>query len=95
MKKKHYNWLWLVLTFFLVLKTFYVSSYLYMSRKGYKEADRYGIKGFYYVFPEDDEEHRKHLFYYNLYRPLMEVDAAMGTGRRAARSAPFRGLSRD
>src|SRR5262245_7312845 len=36
----------------------YVASYLWLSRRGYAEADQYNITGFYYFFPEDSDAWR-------------------------------------
>jgi hypothetical protein len=36
----------------------YVLTYVVLSRRGYAEADRYDLEGFYYVFPENTDAWR-------------------------------------
>ena len=65
-----------------VLLATYIGSYLWLSRRGYAEADQFGMKGFYYVFPEEsDTWFDKNYGCVYLYYPLNVVDQAMGTGR--------------
>ena len=72
----------------------HVGSYLWLSRRGYEEADRYNMCGFYYFFPEDTDAWRqKNYGCVELYAPLNYVDRALGTGRGPA-SEPLWGLSR-
>jgi hypothetical protein len=83
----------LVLVVALLLAA-YLGSYLWMSRRGYAEADQYGIVGFYYFFPEDSDA----WWYKNygcvfLFWPLNVIDRSLGFGRYPA-SEPLWGFSR-
>lgn len=63
----------------------YLGSYVVLSRRGYAEADRYGIKGFYYFLPEDSDAWRlKNFGCVLLFSPLNAVDRGLGFGRRPA-----------
>jgi hypothetical protein len=71
----------------------YVGSYYVLSRRGFREADRYGFKGFYFVTPVRDGSSgqanaRRYLFYW----PLIQLDLILGTGRHPA-AEPMWGLS--
>jgi hypothetical protein len=73
---------WLVVGLLLGL---YVTSYLVLSRRGYAEADRYNISGFYYFSPEDSDAWRmKNYGFVLLFRPLNAIDRALGFGRERA-----------
>jgi hypothetical protein len=64
----------------------YVSSYLILSRRGYAEADRYRMKGFYYVTFEDSESWRiRNRTCVYLFAPLNAVDQWFGFGRHPER----------
>src|SRR4051794_14306942 len=81
----------LALTLLLIA---YVSSYLWLSRRGYAEADQHGMAGFYYLFPENTDAWRsKNYGCVLLFSPLNWVDRALGFGRFPA-SEPLWGLSR-
>ena len=72
----------------------YLSSYLWLSRRGYAEADTYNIVGFYYLPPKNSDAWR----YENygcvfLFRPLNVVDRLLGYGRYPA-AEPLWGLSK-
>lgn len=72
----------------------YISSYLLLSRRASREADEYGIRGFYYFLPEDSNTWRfKNRFCRLVFMPLNELDRMFGTGRYPA-SEPLWGLSR-
>jgi hypothetical protein len=72
----------------------YLAAYVILSRLGYREADRQGFRGFYYLPPKDSEGWRTvnygcaYLFW-----PLNAVDCWLGTGRKPA-FEPSWGLSR-
>jgi hypothetical protein len=77
-----------------VLLLLYLGSYVALSRRGYAEADRYNITGFYYFFPEDSDAWRwKNYGCVYLFGPLNVVDRWAGLGRHPA-SEPVWGLSR-
>jgi hypothetical protein len=68
-----------------ILLAAYLSSYLWLSRRGYAEADQYHMKGFYYFFPEDsDAWRRKNYACVYLFWPLNAVDQSLGIGRDPA-----------
>jgi hypothetical protein len=72
----------------------YVGCYLGLSRRGFEEADRYNMKGFYYVPLENsDAWHRKQRIYRFVFAPANAVDRALGTGRPVG-CEPLWGLSR-
>ena len=66
----------------LLLLATYVGSYLVLSRRGYAQADEYGMKGFYYYRPENTDAWRyKNYGCVILFWPLNTVDCAIGYGR--------------
>jgi hypothetical protein len=72
------------LCLFLAL-VIYTASYLGLSRRGYAEADRCNIHGFYYFAPEDTDAWRvKHFTCAALYAPANALDSELGTGRPPA-----------
>jgi hypothetical protein len=72
----------------------YVASYVWLSRRGYSEADQFRAKGFYYLSPEDSQAWRlKNYGCVALFGPLNAIDRALGWGRGPA-SEPLWGLSR-
>jgi hypothetical protein len=78
----------------LVVAAIYLAAYLALSRRGYLEADRYDLRGFYYLPPENSARWR----YLNygcayLFLPLNKFDCWLGTGRPPA-AEPLWGLSR-
>jgi hypothetical protein len=88
-KKPHHL---LVVAGALVLLS-YVGSYVVLSRRGFAEADRYGIKGFYYFLPEDSDAWRlKNYSCVLLFWPLNAVDRGLGFGRQPA-AEPLWGLN--
>ena len=77
-----------------LLLLLYVGSYVVLSRRGYAEADRYNMKGFYYFFPENSAAWRwKNYGCMHLFRPLNALDRWLGLGRHPA-SEPLWGLSK-
>ena len=63
----------------------YLGSYIWLSRRGYAEADRYDSEGFYYLPPENSNAWRlrnRSCVYF--YFPLNFVDRALGFGRYPA-----------
>ena len=71
----------------------YVGTYAVLSRRGYTEGDKYGVKGFYFVVPGTvpdwkSRNRRLNLFYY----PLIQLEIFLGTGRLVA-GEPLEGLS--
>ena len=78
---------WIVLA--SVLLSLYVGSYVVISRRGLAEAERYGVKGFYYVTPrQTDGWQFAHSVCKFFYSPLNAADVWLGTGRPAA-AAPM------
>src|SRR5688572_12464389 len=76
----------------LVVTTLYVGSYLALSRRGFADADRENIKGFYFFPAADTTAWRVlHGGCVLLYYPLIQVDRLIGTGRHPA-SEPLWGL---
>jgi len=72
----------------------YVLSYLWLSRQGYAEADRYNIKGFFYFSPENTATWQfKNYSCAFLFWPLNVVDRSLGIGRNPG-SEPLWELSR-
>ena len=60
----------------------YVGAYWGLSRRGYDEASRYNIQGFYYFLPEDTDQWRsRHFNCVWLFFPLNTVDRWVGLGR--------------
>ena len=77
-----------------VLLALYVGSYIWLSRRGYAEADQYSMGGFYYFFPENSNAWRaKNYGCVVLFWPLNAVDCALGFGRSPA-CEPLWGLSK-
>ena len=80
--------------FILLLSLLYVGTYLGLSRRGYAEAERYGMKGFYYFAPEDSFRWRfGNLCCQVAFKPLNAVDCWLGFGMSPA-FEPLWGLSR-
>ncbi|MCI0459973.1 MAG: hypothetical protein L0Z62_23730 [Gemmataceae bacterium] len=74
----------LVLALALLLVT-YLGLYLWLSRRGYAEADQYRMAGFYYFSPEDTDAWRfKNYGCVFLFSPLNWVDRSLGFGRSPA-----------
>jgi hypothetical protein len=62
----------------------YVGSYYVLSRRGYREADRYNWHGFYFVLPSTEAESKTNARFNRLYWPLIRVELFIGTGRDPA-----------
>jgi hypothetical protein len=78
-----------------VILLLYVSSYIALSRRAYAEADRWGMKGFYYLTLEDSFRWR----YGNtccvfIFAPCSSVDRLLGFGRVPSVNEPLWGLNR-
>ena len=71
----------------------YVGPYLVLSRRGFRDADKYGMVGFYFFLPEPTDARRiKNYGLVYLYYPLIFIDyEILGTGRAVA-SEPFWGF---
>jgi hypothetical protein len=77
-----------------VLLAAYLGSYLWLSRRGYAEADQYGMVGFYYFFPEESDSWRyKNYGCAFLFWPLNAIDRSLGLGRHPG-CEPLWGLSK-
>ena len=71
----------------------YVSSYVILSRRGFREADEFNMMGFYFFPPEPTDAWRiKNYSLVYLYYPLIFIDNILGTGRAVA-SEPFWGFA--
>jgi hypothetical protein len=72
----------------------YGASYLWLSRRGYAEADQWNCRGFFYFTPEDSDAWRvKHFGCAEVFAPLNGIDCVLGTGRSPA-AEPLWGLSK-
>jgi hypothetical protein len=70
----------------------YVGSYLWISRRGYADAEQFGFAGFYYTLPEPNDRWRRgHSVLVIFYHPLNAIDQWCGTGR-AIGGEPMWGL---
>jgi N-acetylneuraminic acid mutarotase len=77
----------------LALLVAYVGAYLWLSRRGYGQADQYRMIGFYYFPPEDTATWRfKNYGCVLLFSPVNWMDRSLGFGRRPAVSEPLLGL---
>lgn len=75
----------LIISLLLVVLILYVSSSLVCSRRGFADADRYGMAGFYFFHPEPtDEWRRRNYGFVYFYYPLIHIDRWLGTGRAPA-----------
>jgi len=82
--------MWTVLGGILLLA--YVGSYLLLSRRGFAEAERYGMKGFFYVPYSDTTAWRiSNKACIVLFWPLQKIDQSLGTGRPVG-AAPLKRL---
>jgi hypothetical protein len=72
----------------------YVGAYLWLSRRGYAQADEWNARGFYYFTPEPTRAWElRNYGCARLFAPLNAFDRALGTGRPPA-CAPLWGLSK-
>ena len=77
-----------------LLVAVYVASYMWLSRRGYAQADQWNCRGFYYFTPEPTDVWRvKHFGCARFFFPINALDRALGTGRSPA-CEPLWGLSR-
>jgi hypothetical protein len=77
----------------LFLLGLHVGTYLGLSRRGYDEARRYNLQGFYYFTPEPTDAWRSsHHWCWVAFWPLNEIDKLIGTGRPVG-FEPLWGLS--
>ncbi len=66
----------------LVLLLAYVATYVLLSRRGYAEAERDEMEGFYYFTPEESRVWRwKNFACVVIFYPLNLVDRGLGWGR--------------
>lgn len=78
-----------------VLLTLYVGTYAVLSRRGLEEARQFNMQGFYYFFPEDNEDWRvKHRTCCLLFYPVNVLDCWLGWGK-APGYEPMWGLSKE
>jgi hypothetical protein len=71
----------------------YVGSYYFQSRRGFREADQYGFKGFYFVTPVwGGGSEPANLRRYRFYWPLIQLDLLLGTGRHPAADPMWAGV---
>jgi hypothetical protein len=90
MRKQQKRLLWLCGALFLV----YVGAYVVLSRRGYAQADRYNMTGFYYFYPDGSDAWRlKNYGCVYLFWPCNVVDRWLGVGRPPA-AEPLEGLSK-
>jgi 4-amino-4-deoxy-L-arabinose transferase-like glycosyltransferase len=69
----------------------YVATYILLSRRGYAEAERYDMEGFYYFTPEESIAWRlKNYGCVALFYPLNLVDRGLGLGRTPAAEPMWR-----
>ena len=62
----------------------YIGSYLWLSRRGFTEAERLGMPGFYYFTAEDTDAWRwKQHICAAFFAPLNAIDCRLGTGMAA------------
>lgn len=82
MQKK---WKWILALSLCLLFGLYVALYLTLSRTGYADADMYGMKGFYYFFPEENDAWRlRQQFCVTFFAPFNAIDRVLGYGRDPA-----------
>ncbi|MFL5245987.1 MAG: hypothetical protein ACJ8FY_28285 [Gemmataceae bacterium] len=85
-----------------VLLFLYLANYLYLSRRGYAEARKVGMEGFYYSkMPDNDSSetiyqfHRNNRYLKMLYWPANKLDCLLGTGREAVTPSSFGAYHKD
>jgi hypothetical protein len=85
---------YLLLVLGYILLVLYLGSYYVLSRRGYAEAKRWNLRGFYYITPEDSAswQYRNYACVY-LYWPLNVADRWVGSGKAPA-CPPLFGLSK-
>src|SRR6516162_1825606 len=81
----------LLLVALALLLALYIGSYLFISRRGYAGADKYGMSGFYYFSPEESAAWRaKNFGCVILFWPVNAIDRALGFGRYPAKEPLWR-----
>ncbi|NQT93174.1 MAG: hypothetical protein HQ559_10470 [Lentisphaerae bacterium] len=80
----------LIWTIILALLLVYVGSYVILSRRGFREADKGGYSGFYLLTLENSTAWElKNYGLVLLYYPLILIDVMLGTGRMPAMTEPM------
>ena len=75
----------------IVLLLAYVATYVLLSRRGYAEAERYDMEGFYYFTPEESIAWRlKNFGCGAVFYPLNLIDRGLGRGRVPAAEPMWR-----
>ena len=69
----------------------YLGSYLVWSRITYRTAVAIDAEGFWFVSPDGHRQDPINAIVNSVYRPLIWIDVALGTGRQPA-AAPMRDL---
>jgi hypothetical protein len=62
-----------------LLMILYVLPYYVMSRSGAAQARAWGMKGYYFVLPVDENGARTHAFLVDFYQPLIWLENVIGT----------------
>jgi hypothetical protein len=82
---------WVASHVFILLFALYLGSYVGLSRRGYDDARRYHIQGFYYFLPEDSDDWRfRNYVCVGLFYPLNLIDQWIGLGRPPGKEPLFR-----
>jgi hypothetical protein len=71
----------------------YVSSYLILSRVGYRVSRDAGLRGFSFVLPTTEQRTRLNRALNFFYSPLILIDCLIGTGEQPAKE-PLVGISK-
>lgn len=82
----------LIVVVLIAAAVLYGGSYYCLSRHGYREADRMGFKGFYFMAPTTRINQSLNRMLLGFYAPAIMLDLIIGTGRYPA-SEPLLGLS--
>ena len=64
---------------------FYISSYIVMSRLGFRRSDSINGVGFYFIDPCNERAAMLNKFFRVIYYPLVFLDNLLGTGRPLAK----------
>jgi len=84
---------WIAIGLLIVFLLVYVSSYVFLSRRGFDESDVWEMEGFYFLAPKNTDEWRFWNFtLVRIYYPLIVIDNWIGTGQPIA-SEPLWDLS--
>lgn len=68
----------------IIVLCFYVSSYIVMSRLGFRRSDSINGVGFYFIDPCNERAAMLNKFFRVIYYPLVFLDNLLGTGRPLA-----------